>query len=113
MSVAADNNAALWNTLSYNVPNYHWRAVVNKEGWIATVNKIAKSGKVITKQLYTNAFKPTTLHTIVDETTSIPSSQDRIPRFTRELLEAKKVPDLRQICIQFNIKGDTLIIKKK
>ena len=67
LSIAADNQAWLWDTLKHNVPPEHWRAGVDSNNWIASVHTIVdEKNSIITQQLFSNAFNGVVLPEIAN-----------------------------------------------
>ena len=58
-SVANNVLPHLWHVLSANLPDSHWRAAINHEGWVASVHCIKDSRdqtKITYQQILTNLF---------------------------------------------------------
>lgn len=57
LSISQEHSQWLWQTLKYSVPSNNWRAVIDSKGWIASIHVITdKNNKLVTQQIYSNAF---------------------------------------------------------
>jgi len=123
---------SVWSVLQFHLPADHWRAAVHmEESYTASTHRIVdKTGKFVTQQLISNASAchiidyahalaagslassqiptqtPSTSDLSISPADTAPAadpSAAQIPFYTREKLEDMTVPQLRDICAQYNI----------
>ena len=124
-SMASNSYIWLWNTLKHAVPPNHWRAVVDVEGWIASVRIIVhKKQAIVTQQLLSNAFKPQVYQdnspVSGSEASKSPSKcgyiivkfLEKMPYWSDEALAKMTVATLKEICSKYNVPHCNTIISR-
>jgi hypothetical protein len=94
----------MWNILSYNLPNGHWRAAV-MNGFVFSVTcSVDPKGTLHYLKVITTAFRVE--HTLAwASIEAADQGSSRMPVYLRAELQAVTLVDLRKICKKHNVKA--------
>jgi hypothetical protein len=117
LSMPATGLDYLWNVLSENLPANHWRAAMCGN-FIASVHCREEDNRKTTyKRILGTGYQAEVAVSSDFHTHREFMSQATVPKYSREVLENMKLPELKEVCQKYNIpkKGSifSLILNSK